>query len=280
MGSLEDDHRTTDSQHRRVALLLEYDGGPFQGLQRQAHTRETIQQYVEAAARQAGAPEDTGFVASGRTDAGVHAVGQVVALSLPRRLEEHRVARALNALLPPAIRVRRAADCGGFHPRFDATSRTYKYRFWPGGAVPPLLQRYVAELRGSPDPQATCAAADAFVGRWELHQWRSSHCQAARTLLTIDECRADPPPPPDGTGLGGYWTITVRARSFLHHQVRLMAGAVTAVGLGKLSLEELRQALHAGHRPVLVKNEDPRGLVFTKVDFKEGKDPWGGGAAS
>ena len=259
---------------RRVALLVEYDGTSYHGVQRQENTRETIQEYLENAARSLGSL-DPAFIASGRTDAGVHALGQVVAVTIPEKIEERRLALAFNHHLPNAIRVRRAAVCApDFSPRLDARKRTYIYRFTAAETVPPLFARFVAYIGYQVDPELIQQAAAAFVGRWELCEWRSSICQAERTLLTIDECLATPPAPDTLGEIRRWWEIRVRARSFLHHQVRFMAGGVIAVGSGRLPLEELKSALAAGKRPTIVKKESAVGLCMTHVEFAEGRDPF------
>lgn len=261
--------------HRRLLLRVEYDGTRYHGLQRQDHTTLTIQQAFEDAAGRLGVT-DCRFAASGRTDSGVHATGQVIALDLPAGMSLHRVTGAMNALLPADIRVRETAPCPpDFSPRFDARQRTYLYRLCALEPVPPLERHRVAFIKAALDPDRTREAARAFVGRWELDAWRSSICQATRTLLTIDECEALPPRRDERTGEDQpWWTIRVRARSFLHHQVRFMAGAVVACGSGKLPIEELRAALAEGRRPVCVTKLPARGLCLLRVDWEPGVDPF------
>jgi len=260
--------------YRRAALLLEYDGGGYRGLQWQREERNTVQERVEEACAKLGVPE-AGFVAAGRTDTGVHAVGQVVAVNLPAKFEERRIGLALNSLLPMDIRVRKAAFCApDFSPRHDAVMRTYIYRLCAGVPVTPVLRNYVAQKHCRLDPVLTQAAAAAFVGQWELCEWRSSICQAKRTFLTITEASATPPAEEGSEELRPYWQFRFRARSFLHHQVRFMVGGVVAVGRGRLSLEELIAALRAGKRPGIVQVEPACGLTFTRVEFAEGKNPF------
>lgn len=265
------DHPASPLPSRRVVLLVEYDGGTYQGLQAQKSGVPTIQSAIEAAASQLGSP-DPAFAAAGRTDSGVHATGQVVAIDVPDRLESRRVAFALNAVLPRDIRIRRAVECPqGFHPRFDAISRTYLYRLNAGIPVDPLLRHMVAYSHHVLDPDLACRAASLFKGRWELKAWRSSDCQATRTLLTIDTARAVPPEP--GTNRH-HWEFHFSARSFLHHQVRFMVGAITAVGSGRVELEELETALRDGTRPNLVKVEPACGLCLVGVGYPADKDPF------
>ncbi|MBI1290348.1 tRNA pseudouridine(38-40) synthase TruA [bacterium] len=254
---------------RRVALIVEYDGTDFRGLQRQPHDEETIQGKIEAAVQRLGAG-DVGFVASGRTDAGVHALGQVVAVSIPERLETRRVALALNALLPEDIRIRQVADCPpDFSPRFDAIRRTYHYHFTAMAFPTPLERRFVSRIAMPLDTDLIGPAAESFKGQWELREWRSSICQATRTFLNIDEAEATPP-----TREHGPWRIRFAARSFLHHQVRFMVGGIIAVASGKLTVAELREALAAGVRPKVVAMQSACGLCLAQVDLLRDKDPF------
>lgn len=262
---------------RRIVLRVEYDGTAYRGLQWQATTSETIQQKIQDAARTLGSTE-TNFVAAGRTDTGVHALDQVIAVDLPARLSLERVALAMNALLPEDIRVREAALCpAGFSPRFDARRRTYVYRLSSRDLVTPILRRFVAYTPHVLNIPDTMAAARAFTGQWELKEWRSSKCQATRTLLRIDAAEAFPPEPPSGNPAEEpcpYWRFVISSRSFLHHQVRFMVGGIIAVGSGRLSLECLKDSLSNGIRPGKVKCEEACGLVLTQVGYPPEKDPF------
>ncbi|HMZ52326.1 MAG TPA: tRNA pseudouridine(38-40) synthase TruA [Candidatus Sumerlaeota bacterium] len=260
----------------RVALLVEYDGTDFHGMQWQPGTRQTIQGRIEDAARELGSASP-GFICAGRTDAGVHATGQVIAINLPQRLPERKIALAMNAILPQSIRVRRAVHCDtDFSPRIDAIMRTYVYRMAERVAVSPLHARFVAFTTRKLDPERTAAAAAAFKGQWELKEWRAAECQAKRTFLTITEARALPPSSDPAMTQEDvpYWRFLFRARSFLHHQVRFMVGAIVAVGQGRLELEELRAALRDGKRPQQMKMEEARGLCLARVEFRDGKNPF------
>ncbi|MCC6546446.1 tRNA pseudouridine(38-40) synthase TruA [Candidatus Sumerlaeota bacterium] len=264
----------------RAALQVEYDGTDFHGLQRQAGTTETIQEKIEQAARELGSASPA-FLCAGRTDAGVHATGQVVTVSLPERLPERKIALAMNAVLPPSIRIRRAAHCAtDFNPRLDAVMRTYVYRMAVRGAVPPLQSRFVAFTPRELEKESATAAAAAFEGKWEMKEWRAAICQAKRTFLTITEARAIAPVFDATMGQEDvpYWRFVFRARSFLHHQVRFMVGAIVAAGQGRLAVEDLREALRNGKRPPHTKMEEARGLCLARVQFRDGKNPFTGAA--
>jgi tRNA pseudouridine38-40 synthase len=250
-------------------MIVEYDGTDYRGLQRQIHDTATIQGRIEDAVRKLGTVEPH-FVASGRTDTGVHALGQVIAVSVPTRMSAWRLLPALHAMLPDDIRIRRLVDCDpDFNPRFDAIRRTYQYRVSALAYPSPLERRHVARIHLRLDPDLVNEATASFVGQWELREWRASICQAKRTRLNIDEARAEPP-----NDDRHHWRITFSARSFLHHQVRFMVGGVVAVAAGKLSLQELREALSVGVRPKVVVMQPACGLCLARVDFLRDKDPF------
>jgi tRNA pseudouridine38-40 synthase len=182
-----------------------------------------------------------------------------------------KVPMAMHAMLPEDIRVAAASEVpDDFSPRFDAIRRAYCYRLVVREHPSPLNRRHVARYAHRVEPALLQAAAAAFVGRWELREWRASICQAKRTLLTIERCEAELP-----TAELPYYRIHVEARSFLHHQVRLREGGIVAVASEKLSLEELQTALAAGKRPAVVENMPPCGLTMTRVDFPPEKHPFG-----
>jgi tRNA pseudouridine38-40 synthase len=248
---------------------VEYDGTAFFGLQAQPTGERTVQGEIESAARRLGS-ESIDFVAAGRTDTGVHALGQVVAISLPERLPIRRVSLSMNAVLPADIRVRQAAECSpDFSPRFDAIRRLYLYRLSARAEPSPLERHMVARTTYRLDPEATTKAASLFVGRWELAAWRSSICQAKRTFLTIEQASAAAPDEDFP-----HWRIQFAARSFLHHQVRLMVGAIVACGAGRLTTDELAQALGKGLRPAQVMMMPACGLCLARVDFPTDRDPF------
>jgi len=254
---------------RRFLLQVEYDGTRFAGLQRQLHTEETVQGALEAAARHLGST-DPDFIASGRTDSGVHALGQVVALNLPAKLETRRVGLAFHALLPDDIRIRRVVDCPeGFSPRFDAIQRVYHYRMVSMKFPNPLERHMVARIPFRLDADLVHEATALFPGRWELKEWRSSTCQAKRTHLNIDLASAEAP-----NQDRAHWRLTFAARSFLHHQVRFMVGGIVAVACGRLKLEELRDALAGGYRPGVVAMQPACGLCLAQVNFPADKNPF------
>ncbi len=224
----------------RYKLTLEYDGRDFVGWQRQDNGT-AIQELVEnAIARFSG--ETVTTIAAGRTDAGVHALGQVIHFDLARRSKPETVRDALNFHLKPAPVAVLAAEVvnGDFHARFSARARAYLYRI-TNRRPPPTLERGRTWWVSVPlDEKAMAEAARLLVGRHDFTTFRAVHCQAKSPVKTLDAL--------DVRRQGEEIRITARARSFLHHQIRNLVGTLRLVGEGKWSAEDLRAALEARDR--------------------------------
>ncbi|MDX2177529.1 MAG: tRNA pseudouridine(38-40) synthase TruA [Candidatus Sumerlaeia bacterium] len=254
---------------RRAALLVEYDGTAFEGFQRQREAR-TVQGALEEAAEKVGSHAPR-LICAGRTDAGVHAAGQVVALSLPERLPADKLAFAMNSVLPQDIRVRRAVPCGEeFGPRHDAVMRTYRYRVCVGVPVPPVARGFVAYVGRVPAPELLAEAAPLYLGKREFREWRAAQCQGKRTLLTISRAEVRTP---EETG-EAWHDFVFSARSFLQHMVRFLVGGCISVARRKVAMEELALALAEGRRPRDIAPAEARGLILERVDYPPEKDPF------
>jgi len=214
---------------RRVALLLEYDGTRFAGSQLQSNA-VTVQGVLEDAVVKA--TEETSRIAfAGRTDAGVHARGQVAAFTTGSRLDRETLRRALNAWLPEDVAVREAVDVAAdFDPRRDALRRHYRYVI-DNAVVRPALERSRAwHVVGELDVEAMAAAAKRMVGKHDFAAFASrledAGASTVRELQSFEVSR-------DGSSI----LLDVTANAFLPHQVRRMVGALVEVGRGKLSVE-------------------------------------------
>lgn len=253
----------------RYALRVEYDGGPFAGWQRQA-VAPSVQGALEAAAARI-APGGFAVFGAGRTDAGVHAEGQVAHLDLARDWETARLAAALNAhLRPHPVAVTAAARVGAaFHARFDAVERIYVYRI-VARAAPLTLERGRAWRVARPlDAGAMRAAAAALVGRHDFTTFRSSICQAKSPEKTLDEISLEERAYPGGAEL----RFRLRARSFLHNQVRSLVGTLERVGAGAWAPERVAEALAARDRAACGPVAPPEGLCLAAVRYPS--DPFG-----
>jgi tRNA pseudouridine38-40 synthase len=246
----------------RFALTLEFDGGPFMGLQRQGHG-PSVQESVERALR-----EVTGEVvtmhSAGRTDSGVHALAMVSHVDIAKKLTPFRLKEALNARLRPEPIAVLACEAkpDDWHARFSCIGRRYLYRI-RNRRAPLTLERGRAWHVARPlDAEAMHRAAQALVGRHDFTTFRSAHCQAESAVKTLDRLevrRAE-----DSFGDDAV-LIEAAARSFLHHQVRSMVGTLALVGLGQWREEQVAQALEARNRAELGLNAPAEGLYFVEA---------------
>lgn len=247
----------------RFKLTLEYDGGPFLGWQRTAGG-ESVQGALEAAAlKLTGARTDV--VGAGRTDAGVHARGQVAHIDLAKPLAPQRLADALNAHLRPLpVAVLHAEEAApDFHARFDAVRRVYLYRIANRRAPLALESGKAWRVPRGLDVDAMNAAAQRLVGHHDFTTFRDSKCQAASPMKTLDRCEVSRS---SGKDVGGP-DIHCEARSFLHRQVRSIVGTLVEVGLGKMSADDVAAALAAKDRARCGPVAPPDGLYLMRVDY-------------
>lgn len=243
----------------RYKLTLEYDGRPFVGWQRQING-PSAQQTLEEALRMLD-PSAPSVQAAGRTDAGVHATGQVAHCDLQRDWDPFRLMAALNHHMSPApvavLTAERAAD--DFSARFDATEREYLYRVLCRPAPAVLDRGRVWRVRRPLDVEAMAAAAGFWLGRHDFTTFRASQCQANSPIRTLDELTV--------RAVGDEVHFTVRARSFLHNQVRSFVGTLERVGCGAWTPERAREALAAADRAACGPVAPPDGLYLARVRY-------------
>lgn len=244
----------------RYRLTLEYDGNPFCGWQRQKNDLSIQQVLEEAIARLSG--ENPVTQAAGRTDAGVHALGQVVHFDLQRQWDSFRLREALNYHLKPHPVAVLAADevPESFEARFSATARHYEYRILNRRARPALEAGRVWHVAVPLDADAMHAAAQLIVGKHDFTTFRSAECQANSPLRTLDVFSV--------ARQAEMIVITAKARSFLHHQVRSMVGSLKLVGENRWQPRDFRAALDARERSRCGPMAPPDGLYLTAVDYR------------
>ena len=243
----------------RYRLLLEYDGRPYVGWQHQANGLSVQEVLENAIAAMIG--ERREVLAAGRTDAGVHAEGQVAHVDLPREMAPFAVQRAINAhLRPHPISVITAEPVpDDFHARFSCTRRHYRYRILNRSAPPAIDQGRVWHVWKRLDAAAMHAAAQALVGHHDFTSFRAAACQAKSAQKTLDFISVQ--------RLGEEVVITTHARSFLHHQVRNMAGSLKLVGEGRWTARDIEQALAARDRSAAGPTAPPDGLTLVRVEY-------------
>lgn len=245
----------------RYKLLVEYDGSPYAGFQRQ-NGQPTIQSALEGAVF-AFTGERITLKAAGRTDTGVHAIGQVVHFDLERAWETDVVRDAMNAhMRDELVCVLTAEEVDEtFDARFSAVRRHYRYMIL-NRRSPPIFERgKVWGVARALDETRMQAAADRLIGHHDFTTFRSVQCQANSPMRTLDVLSI--------SREGEHVVIKAAARSFLHNQVRSLVGALKMAGEGRLTAEDVEAMLEAKDRQKCAPVAPPQGLVFTQVDYSE-----------
>jgi tRNA pseudouridine38-40 synthase len=243
----------------RYKLVIEYDGGPFVGWQVQG-SGPSVQGLLMAAI-EAFCGERVKVGGAGRTDAGVHALGQVAHVDLAKAWDADTVRDAVTAHLRPHPVAVLAAEAvpDTFDARFSATKRHYRYRIVNRRADLALERGRAWRLPRPLDDAAMLAAAQCLVGRHDFTTFRHVDCQAKSPVKTLDQL--------DVTRDGDEVRIVASARSFLHTQVRSMVGALAFVGEGRWSADDLAAALAARDRTACAPVAPPEGLYLVRVDY-------------
>lgn len=243
----------------RYKITLAYDGTDFQGFQKQGKAR-TVQGVFEAALKKLGW-RGTSILASGRTDTGVHAAGQVVTFDLEWAHSSVDLSKALNANLPVDTAVRAVEMVlDDFHPRYAARARTYRYTFFCSPYRDPLRERYAWRVWPAVDAQTMLPAADEFPGEADFSAFGAPPKPGGHTVRRIHQVAWLPEP--DG------WKVEITGNAFLYHMVRRMVHSLVLVGQARLSQEELRQSVQEA-RPLPPGMAEPSGLVLWRVWYDE-----------
>jgi tRNA pseudouridine38-40 synthase len=252
---------------RYFKLIIAYDGTDFHGWQMQAN-RPTIQGEIVSVLRRI-TQENVTLHGAGRTDAGVHALGQVGSFRTQSSLAAGDFQRALNAMLSPTIRIVGAEEVGpDFNARWSARGKVYRYRLYRGRVVPPMVWRYVLPYPFPLDEDAMRAAAARFVGMHDFTSFAAStgseeddkERDMLREIFATELVRS-----PDNEEL----VFTVRGRSFLRYMVRKMVGTLLDVGRGKLKPEDIDRLFELKDRSKSGPTVPSQGLCMVSVDLQE-----------
>lgn len=247
----------------RYRATLAYDGTAYQGFQRQASGIPTIQGAVEQAVRAVTRQQVTVWGA-GRTDTGVHAVGQVIAFDVDWAHTDTALLRAVNVNLPPDIAVQDICQQEGFHPRFDALSRCYRYHVAQLVCRQPLLQNQTWQIFLPLDLVLMQQAAELLVG-WHDFASFGTPPQGENTfreVMVSQWARQEYP-------YGVLYVYEVEATAFLYRMVRRMVGMLVDVGLGRASLPEFERIFQSRMLAMVKTTAPPQGLVLEKVRYPE-----------
>jgi tRNA pseudouridine38-40 synthase len=243
-----------------LRLVLEYDGTDFAGWQLQAQGERTVQGVLAEAVRSVcgGEPVVHG---AGRTDAGVHALGQVAGVEIATRLAPPELLRALNARLPADLAVRSIEVAPeGWHPRFSARRKLYRYAIWNGRSHSPLRERFFHWVPQPLDVAAMEKAAAALAGTHDFRSFQAAGSdveETVRTLFRVDVAGET----------GGEVAIELLGDGFLRHMVRNVAGTLVEVGQGRRPGGSLEELLAARDRGLAGRTAPARGLTLVHVDY-------------
>jgi len=250
---------------RVIRMTVEYDGTRFVGWQRQLNGLSVQEVLEDAVSTRLG--EQVRLTASGRTDAGVHARGQVVSFRTATSLSAHAVRHGLLPLLPPDISVTAAHDAPpDFDARRSARLRWYRHFLLNRSAAPAMARQFVTHVPHRLDHERMLAAADALAGQHDFRAFRASTCVAKRTRLSMHHPQVRFLP-------DGLVIMDFRCQSFLQNMVRIMGGAIVACGRGQMDADDIRAMLKPGGRHRHAVTLSPNGLFLWQVFFDGDKMP-------
>lgn len=264
---------------RTLKLTLSYDGSNYSGWQRQINGPSVQAAVEDELSAIVGAPVT--IMAAGRTDAGVHAAGQVASVTLAHAIACDDLVRALNARLPEDVRVRHAEEMvAGFDARTHATSKTYRYAVWNGGAPNPFVRHVVWHVPQRLDVDAMSRGAALLVGEHDFAAFQAAGGDvrtSVRTLLRSelrevnihdDQPMAVPPVPGESARVGGrLLRYEATGTGFLRHMVRAIVGTLAEIGRGRLGVDDMRAVLESRDRARAGQTAPPQGLVLWEVKY-------------
>lgn len=243
---------------RRIALTIAYDGTAYSGWQAQENA-VTVEGTLRNAIRRLSG-EEVQTVGASRTDAGVHALGNVAVFDTECPIPPERWARALNTFLPDDIRVTESWEASEeFHPRFSVHSKRYEYRITEDPIVNPLRCRFVCGVRGALDVDAMQRGAEQFTGTHDYSAFCSAGAQTPTRIRTITKCEVYR----DGQEI----VIGVEGNAFLYNMVRILAGTLIEMGRGAIPAESMAEIIESGDRTKAGPTAPPQGLQLVRISY-------------
>ena len=242
-----------------IKIVLQYDGSRYDGWQKQGNTGQTIQGKLEDVLEKlAGVPVEVR--GAGRTDAGVHALGQTADFYIPDPISPPEVKSYLNRYLPEDIRILKAGQAGErFHSRLNAVPKTYRYVIETGEKKDVFQRKYVYGLGKRPDVEAMKQGASFLTGERDFKSFCANKKMKKSTVRTVYSI--------DIREEGSRIILTFRGNGFLYHMVRIMTGTLIEVGLGKRPPEDIKRVLAAANREEAGFTAPAEGLFLVKVDY-------------
>lgn len=240
-------------------MVIAYDGSRYNGWQKQGNTKDTIQGKLEKVLEKLEGRE-VEVIGAGRTDAGVHALGQVVNVKLESKINEEMLLQYLNQYLPEDIAVLSVKEVPmRFHSRLNATEKTYLYRIYRSEIPNPFIRKYTVTITEELDIEKMRMAAEFLIGEHDFKSFcslKKSKKSTVRTLysITIEEIEKE-------------LRISVKGNGFLYHMVRIIIGTLLEVGTGKKKPEEIEQILEKGERQAAGKTAPAHGLFLKEVKY-------------
>lgn len=246
----------------RIALGVEYLGSAYQGFQKQQTAPNTVQAELEAAISSV-ANEPVTLVCAGRTDAGVHASGQVIHFDTLSLRPAKAWVQGVNTHLPDDIRIHWSLDTGPtFHARFSAVSRTYRFVFSSSPVRSAVMQKMVTWTGYPLDARLMNDAVQRLLGEHDFSAFRAAQCQAHSPVRELQAAKV--------VEVGQFVVLEVRANAFLHHMVRNIAGSLQLVGRGLRPVDWLDELLAGRDRTLAAPTAHPHGLFLTRVEYPQG----------
>lgn len=257
---------------KNIKLTIEYDGTNYSGWQIQKRYGDSIQKIIQDCIEKVS-KEKVKLISSGRTDAGVHALGQVANFKTESRMEGPIWKRALNSCLPQDIRILESEEVKlNFHSRYDAKSKVYSYIILNQESPSVFLRNYVYHIPFPLDPEGMKRASKKLLGKHDLSSFRASSCSAKKPIreiidISVDKRRTTLIPWLPSSPRGNFITITIEANGFLHHMARNIVGTLIEIGRGRFNPDRIEEILKAMDRTKAGPTAPPQGLFLVKVRY-------------